>query len=267
MRRAATLPLLLLLLTGCGQDAAAPDVARPAAAAQPPQRAVEPAALLAGVAAAADAAGSVRYASVTEGALDGEPAEVLGRLTGALDLTAGAGTGELELPDLAELAAEAQAAGEASAGDDLAAMSRFSLWWTDTDLTAVVDGERHTAPRAPDDSSVVARVPAEPAGLLDAVAAGTDVVLAGQEDVDGVPTTRLTASVEPRAAVDAGLGTQAQLSIAALPSLPVEVWVDAEVRPARIRYQAEVPSLQGRTRSVTTTYDYRGWGQPVDVTP
>ncbi len=57
------------------------------------------------------------------------------------------------------------------------------------------------------------------------------------------------------------------LSIARLPALPVDVWVDAQGRPARIRYAADVPSLQqGRTRTMTTTYDYRAWGEPVDVT-
>jgi hypothetical protein len=267
VRRAARVLLLLPLLAACALDAGPPDVARPAAAEQPAGQPADAVSLLAGVAAAAEAAGSVRYEAVSEGAVAGEPVEVQGRLSGVLDLAADAGTGELELPALAEMAAEADAAGEPSAGDDLSAMARLSLSWTATDVTVAVDGERHTAPRDREDSSVVARVPGEPAGLLDAVAAATDVVVAGQEDVDGIPTTRLTAGVDPQAAVDAGLGTQAQLSIAALPSLPVEVWVDAEGRAARIRYEAGVPSLQGGTRTMTTTYDYRGWGEPVDVTP
>ena len=110
-------------------------------------------------------------------------------------------------------------------------------------------------------------MPAEPAGLFDAVAAATEVSVVGEEEVDGVATTRLTGTVEPEAAVEAGLGTQAQLSIADLPALPVEVWVDADGRPARIRYTADVPSYDGRTRTLTTTYDYRAWGEPVDVTP
>jgi hypothetical protein len=139
----------------------------------------------------------VRYTSVTEGALEGEPTEVEGRLAGVLDLAADAGTGELELPALADLAAEAEVAGEASAGDDLAAMARLSLSWTATEVTAAVDGERHTAPRDSEDSGIVGRVPAEPAGLLDAVAAATVAAVVGQEDVDGVPTTRLTATLEP----------------------------------------------------------------------
>ena len=266
MLRAAPVLLLLPLLAACGPAAPSADVARPAAAAAE-QPAADPAALLAGVPAAAEAAGSVRYDSVTEGAREGEAAQVEGRLSGVLDLATGAGTGELQLPALADLAAEAAAAGETEAGDDLGAMAGMVLSWTATDLTVVVDGERHTAPRDSGDDGVVGRVPAEPAGLLDAVAAATDVVVAGQEDVDGVPTTRLTATVEPQAAVDAGLGTQAQRSIAGLPALPVEVWVDADGRPARIRYVAEVPSLQGLSRTMTTTYDYRGWGAPVDVTP
>jgi hypothetical protein len=44
------------------------------------------------------------------------------------------------------------------------------------------------------------------------------------------------------------------------------VRVDADGRPARIRYEVDVPSLQGGTRTMTTTYDDRGWGEPVDVT-
>jgi hypothetical protein len=203
---------------------------------------------------------------VTEGAREGEPVEVEGRLSGVLDLATDAGTGELQLPALADLAAEADAAGEASAAEDLSAIAGLSLSWTSTEVTAVVDGERHTAPRDSGDG-MIARVPDEPAGLLDAVAAATSVAAAGQEDVDGVPTTRFTGTVEPQAAVDAGLGSQAQHSLAELPSLPVEVWVDADGRPARIRFTAEVPSLRGGTRTMTTTYDYRGWGEPVDVTP
>ena len=97
--------------------------------------------------------------------------------------------------------------------------------------------------------------------------AATEVSVVGQEEVDGAATTRLAATVQPRAAVEAGLGMQGQRSIADLPALPVEVWVDAGGRPARIRYTAGVPSLLGRPRTLTTTYDYRAWGEPVDVTP
>ena len=266
MRRAAPLLLLLPLLAACGGTAPTTEVATPDVATADERTATDPAALLAGVPAAADAAGSVRYESVTEGALEDEPPRVEGRLAGVLDLTADAGTGALELPGLADLLAEAAAAGDDAATDDLAAMARFSLEWTATGVTADVDGERHTAPRDSEGSGLVGRVPAEPAGLLEAVAAATDAAVVGQEDVDGVPTTRVTATLEPQAAVDAGVGSQAQLSIAALPSLPVEVWVDADGRPARIRDAADVPSLQGRTLTMTTTYDDRGWGEPVDVT-
>ena len=261
MRRATPLLLLLPLLAACGGTPPTPDVATAVRG-----TADDPAALLAGVPAATDAAGSVRYESITAGALEDEPPRVEGRLAGVLDLAADAGSGDLELPGFADLAADAAAAGDGSAGDDLAAMARFSLTWTATDVTVDVDGERHTAPRGSEDGGLVGRVPAEPAGLLEAVAAATDAAVVGQQDVDGVPTTRVTATLEPQAAVDAGLGTQASLSIAALPSLPVEVWLDADGRPARIRYAADVPSLQGRTRTMTTTYDYRGWGEPVDVT-
>ncbi len=152
----------------------------------------------------------MRYESVTEGALGGEPAEVEGRLSGVLDTATGAGTGELHLPGLGDLAAEADAAGEAAAGADLGALARLSLSWTATEVTAVVGGERHTAARDEQDNGVVGRVPSEPAGLFDAVAAATDVTVEGREVLGGVSTTHLSGSVEPQAAVDAGLGTQAR---------------------------------------------------------
>jgi hypothetical protein len=163
VRRAVPVLLLLPLLAACGQAAGAPDTARPAASAAAQPRA-DAAALLAGVPAAARTAGSVRYSSVTEGRLDGGPAEVEGRLAGALDLAGDAGTGELELPALAELAAEAEAAGEADTGTDLGALAGLTLSWTPTEVIAVVDGERHTAPRGSGDDGVVGRVPDEPAG-------------------------------------------------------------------------------------------------------
>ena len=104
-------------------------------------------------------------------------------------------------------------------------------------------------------------------GVVPARIAAKDLTLVGREDVDGVATTHLRGSAQPREAVEAGLGTQAQLAIARLPDLPVEVWVDDEGRPARIRYTVELPSLRGGTRTMVTTYDYRAWGEPVDLTP
>ena len=207
------------------------------------------------------------YESVTESGLEGEPARVEGRTSGVLD-TADAGTASLELLGLDDLAAGAAADGADGPAEELAALARLQLSWNATEVTAVVGGERLTAPRDRTDTSLVARVPSEPAGLFDVVAEATDVVVAGEQEVDGVRTTHLRASVRPRAAVDAGLGTQAQLAIAELPDLPVEIWLDRQGRPARIRYTAVLASLQpGRTRSTTTTYDYAGWGEPVDVTP
>ena len=64
---------------------------------------------------------------------------------------------------------------------------------------------------------MIARLPAEPAGLFDAVAAATEVSVVGQEELDGAATTRLAGTVEPRAAVEAGLGTQGQRSIGTSP--------------------------------------------------
>lgn len=260
--------LILALLAACGQSTApVDDVARPARASPPAAVAaptVDAADLLAGIPAAAAAAGSVTYDAVTESGLDGGPPTVDARLSGVLDTTADAGTAQLEIDALGpDLAAQAEAAGEV-----VDRFLRFELTWTATDLTGEFDGERETAPRDASDTALIARVPGEPAGLFDVVAAATEAIVVGQEDVAGVPATHLRASARPQAAVEAGLGTQAQLAIAQLPDLPVEVWVDADGRPVRIRYTVVLPSVQdGRTRTLVTTYDYTGWGEPVDVTP
>lgn len=127
-------------------------------------------------------------------------------------------------------------------------------------MTVEFGDQRQTAPRDSSDSGVLARVPAEPAGVLLALAGGRDVEVLGTEDLDGTETTRLRTTVDPQAAVEAGLGTQAQLSIAQLPSLPLEARLGADGLPRRVVYRAEVPSLQeGRNRVLVGTYDYAGW--------
>ena len=260
MRRAAL--LLLPLLVACGAEI---EDARPSASTSAVS---DPAALLAGIPAAAAAAGSVTYDAVTEGALDGEEMAVEARMSGVLDTAADAGTAQLTLVGLDDWVAEATAEGEREAAQDLAGLARTQLSWTATELTLLMGGEKVTGSRADADSGMFARVPGEPAGLFEVVSDATDVTVVGPVELDGTATTHLRGSARPRAAVDAGLGTQAQLTIARLPDLPVEVWVDSEGRPARIRYTVELPSAQeGRTRRMVTTYDYRDWGQPVDVTP
>lgn len=187
-------------------------------------------------------------------------------MTGVLDTAGDAGTARLELPALDDLATGAQADGEGEAASELAALADLQMSWTAEQLTLLMGGKKATGPRNDTDSGVLARVPGEPAGLFDVVAAA-EVTVQAREDLDGVHTTRLRGSAQPKAAVS-GLGTQAHLSIATLPALPVEVWVDDSGRPARIRYTVTLPSLQqGRSRTLVTTYDYRDWGEPVDVTP
>lgn len=245
---------LLPLLAACGQGS---PVVAPAAESRPldagsadPGPVPDPAALLGGIPAAAAAAGSVVYAAVTEGGLDGEPAAVEARTSGVLDTTADAGTAALDLVALDDLAAGAAADGEQGPAEELAALARLEVAWTATEISLVVGGERRTAPRDAADTSMIARLPSEPAGLFDVVAAAGAPTVEGREDLDGVPTTHLRATARPAAAA------------------VEEVWVDDAGRPARIRYTVVLPSLQqGRSRTMVTTYDYTRWGQPVDVTP
>lgn len=254
--------LVASTLAGCG-SAPADDAEQ-----LRPVPAVDGAVLLAGLPAAAERAGTVTYESVTEGALDGEEKAVEATMSGVLDVAADAGTARLSLPPLADMAEQAGAEGESGPAQDLSDLAMMSLAWTAEELTLLLGGEEVTGPRDEADSGLMAQIPDEPAGLFEVVAAATDVTVVGSEDVGGVETTLLRGSASAREAVDAGLGTQAQRAIAQLPDLPVEVWVDGEGRPARIRYTVELPSLQeGRIRTMVTTYDYRDWGKPVDLTP
>ena len=268
MRRAVL--LLLPLLAACGDEAHQADVSVPRTAATPAASApptVDAAALVAGIPDAARQSRTVSYESVTEGALEGEEPAVEASMSGVLDVAARAGTARLSLLPLADMAQEAEAEGETGPAEDLANLAMMRLAWTAEELTLYMGGEEVTGPRDEADSGLVAQIPDEPAGLFDVVAAAKDLTLVGREDVDGVATSHLRGSAQPREAVEAGLGTQAQLAIARLPDLPVEVWVDDEGRPARIRYTVELPSLRGGTRTMVTTYDYRAWGEPVDLTP
>lgn len=258
--------LLLPLLVACGATPAASDVAvRSEPVAAPSVQ--EAAQLLAAVPQAAARAGSVSYDAVTESALDGEQPRVEAQLAGVLDTAADAGTADVDLVALTELAAQAEAGEDAEAAREMAALGKVRLSWDADELTLLLGDERVSGPRDEADSGMYARIPDEPAGLFEVVAGASDVTVEGPEELDGVATTHLRGTAQPRAAVEAGLGTQAQLAIAQLPTLPVEVWIDDHGRPARIRYTVVLPSLQGRTRSIMTTYDYRGWGEPVDVTP
>lgn len=258
--------LLLPLLVACGST----PVSTGAAPSEPVRvlSAQEATELLAALPQVAEQERSVSYDAVSESALDGEQPRVEARLSGVLDTAVDAGTADVALVALDDLVAQAEAGGESEAAQELAALGRVRLSWDSDELTLLMGDERVSGPRDEADSGMYARIPGEPAGLFEVVASASDVEVEGREEVDGIATTHLRGSAQPRAAVEAGLGTQAQLAIAQLPELPVEVWVDGQGRPARIRYTVALPSLQeGRTRSIVTTYDYRGWGEPVDVTP
>lgn len=187
-------------------------------------------------------------------------------MAGVLDVRADSGTADLELLPLQDMADAAAADEDAAAAADLAALGRMQLSWTDEDITVDMGGEKGTGPRDDADSGLISRVPQEPAGLFAVVSAAGQVTANGAEEINGVHTTRYRALGEPRAAVDAGLGTQAHLAIAQLPELPLDVWVDGAGRAVRIRYSFTIPSLvKGSTRTTVTTYDYTAWGEPISL--
>lgn len=187
-------------------------------------------------------------------------------MAGVLNVRADSGTADLELLPLQDMADAAAADQDAAAAADLAALGRMQLSWTDEDITVDMGGETWTGPRHDADSGLISRVPGEPAGLFAVVSATGQVTAKGAEEIDGVHTTRYRAVGDPRAAVEAGLGTQAHLGIAQLPELPLDVWVDDAGRAVRIRYSFTVPSLvKGSTRTIVTTYNYTAWGEPITL--
>lgn len=251
----------VLLVSGCGtvEDAPIPSAR---GADQPSD---DPTAVLAGIEQTAHAAGTVQYEAVTKSARDDAPLQVEGRMTGVLDLRAGRGTADLELLPLQDAAADA-AAEDPAAAADLAALGRMQLSWTNDDITVALGAETWTGPRDTADDALISRVPGEPAGLFTVATLARPVSSAAGGDIGGSATTRYRAVADPRAAVAAGLGTQAHLALAELPELPLEVWVDDAGRAVRIRYSFTVPSLiENSTRTTVTTYTYTAWGEPVDA--
>lgn len=101
-----------------------------------------------------------------------------------------------------------------------------------------------------------------PRVAVDLYAQAGDFTVRGPDEVDGVKATVYTGSLpvealaaqlpeDMRAATLEALGTE---------PIPVEVWLDAEDRPARL-----VQSMTVMGATSTTTQEYQAWGEPVEV--
>lgn len=191
---------------------------------------------LATVADAAVAAGSVRFSAVGKRIRPDRPAETELTLRGRLDLAADTGEVDLAIPALGS--------------DQLPRLS-----WTKTTVTA--HGE--TVPRRSGDTSVLARVPDEPAALLRSLARATEVEPSEAEPMDGAQ--HVTAALDAAAAVAAGIGLEASETVRSGPPLELDVWIGPRHLPQRVRYTATLPALGPLpVRQVAVTYDYSDWG-------
>jgi hypothetical protein len=104
----------------------------------------------------------------------------------------------------------------------------------------------------------------DPASNLGVLKATTTIAPAGKEAVDGVPTTKYTATVDLAKAASVSTRTLAQqystLVQNGVKTLRYSIWVDHDQLPRR--FATVVPTPQG---NVTATGTYRDWGKPVTV--
>jgi hypothetical protein len=112
--------------------------------------------------------------------------------------------------------------------------------------------------------------PAQQLQLLQQVS--DDVQEAGTEEINGVPTTKYTGTVDLQKAADAAEqqapGSAAtlkqQYEQLGLTTVPFEVFIDEDGRPARMTTTVS-GSMQGQDLKVVSTIDFTEWGTDVDI--
>jgi len=195
-----------------------------------------------------------------------QPDETYLTLEGAVDLRAGSGRMEADVSGLFE--------GLPDGGAELE--EPVELTWTHTRLTAVVEGEEQSLPRARarEEAGLIGRLPDEPAALVALLGRAEEIRRVGDERVDGQSTVRFACSVDARRA--GGTGVPAELAPAFEQALygrrlPLEVWLDADGLPRRIEYLIRLKPLRGGGRQILPArvvrgrYDLFDFGAPVDV--
>jgi hypothetical protein len=195
----------------------------------------------------------------------GKPDESYLTLAGVVDVQAGSGRMEADLSALL--------AGPDSSG---AFEEPVELSWTREQLTALVEGEERSSPRAQarEDGGLLGRLPDEPAALVDLLGEAEQVRRVGDERVDGHATVRFSCSVDARRA--GATGVPAELAPAfeqALygPRLPLEVWLDGDGLPRRIEYLIRLKPVSSGgkqvlpARAVRASFELSDFG--ADVVP
>jgi hypothetical protein len=115
----------------------------------------------------------------------------------------------------------------------------------------------------------------DPAATLDYLRATANVEEAGTEEIRGVETTHYTGVVDLDKTVQlapADSRDEVQATIDQLEEqigtseLPVEVWIDPDGLPARLRYEVSV-SADGSDTTTVVVMDFFDWGADVVVEP
>ncbi len=88
------------------------------------------------------------------------------------------------------------------------------------------------------------------------------VVRVGEEDVRGEPTVHFRTTVDGTKTIPEGRTVP---NIEALRAIAVDVWLDDNDRPRRIRQSITIPTASGGSQKIVTTVEAFDFGKPVDV--
>jgi hypothetical protein len=98
----------------------------------------------------------------------------------------------------------------------------------------------------------------------------SDVTEVGPESLRGVESTHYRATIDlakalAKAPSGARDGARDLLDRAGAPTIPVDVWLDAEGRVRKYTMQVDGSSFGARSSTVAVTYEFYDFGEPVDI--
>ena len=247
--RTALAICLVALAAGCGGSGPREAELAPAAVREAPSR--------------VRSEGTFSFAVAYSREIEGRPNERYLELSGAVDVVAGTGRLRVSLAGLFEGLPTSDTFDEP-----------IELRWTPTAFRARIEREERSLSRmrARESGGLIGRLPDEPTAVVELLAEAGDVRRVGEERIDGRSTVRFSCTVDARRAGEAG--APAELTKAfeqALhgPTLPLDVWLDAEGLPRRVEYVVRLERVVSDgtqilpPRVVRGTYELSEFGEPV----